>query len=146
MRKNIFLLTGLLIVSSVLLSSCKKEAKIQKNLWNKSGYWKIESLVANQTSTDPTDNFTETIYNYGELHFKEDGSGAFTFTVDGDIEIGAFTYSNTEDKLTMIINSQARVFDIMEWEKDKMKISITENFTSDGESITYIETLNLIKT
>lgn len=145
MKRINFLLIGFLIVGTALVSSCKKDAKIEKNLWNKGGEWNIESLVSNQTSTNPSDNFNETVYNYGTYTFKKDGSGNYTITVDGDFEVGTFTYSNTEDKLTLIISNQARVFDILEWEKDKMKILITENYTSGGESITYKETLNLKK-
>lgn len=145
MKKINFLLIGLLVVGTVLVSSCKKEAKIEKSLWNKGGEWNIESLVANQTSTNPADNFDETVSNYGTYTFKKDGSGNYTITVDGDFEAGTFTYSNTEDKLTLIVNNQTRVFDIIEWEKTKIKISITENFTSNGESVTYKETLNLKK-
>jgi len=134
-----------LFAGTALFSSCSKEAKIEKNLWNNGGEWNVESLVSSQTSTNPADNFNETIFNYGTYTFKKDGSGIYTITVDGDFETGTFTYSNTEDKLTLIINNQARVFDILEWEKDKMKISITENYISGGESITYIETLDLKK-
>jgi hypothetical protein len=145
MKRINFLLIGILVAGTVIFISCKKEIKIEKNLWNKGGEWNVESLVANQISTNPDDNFNETIYNYGTFLFNKEGSGNFTITVDGDVETGTFTYSNTEDKLTLIINNQARVFDIVEWEKDKMKISITENFTSSGESITYTETLSLKK-
>lgn len=145
MKKFKFVLIGLLVAASTLVSSCSKETKIEKNLWKKGGEWNIETLLAVQTSTNTADNFTETISNYGTFTFKEDGSGNYTITVDGDVETGTLSYSNTEDKLTLIINSQARVFDIVEWEKDKMKISITENFTSDGESVTYKETLDLKK-
>lgn len=145
MKRVNFLLIALFVAGTALFSSCSKEAKIEKNLWNNGGEWNVESLVSSQTSTNPADNFNETIFNYGTYTFKKDGSGNYTITVDGDFETGTFTYSNTEDKLTLIINNQARVFDILEWEKDKMKISITENYTSGGESITYIETLNLKK-
>jgi hypothetical protein len=135
----------LLIASTAILTSCKKEAKIERNLWNKGGEWNVESLYAKQVSTNSADNFEETIYNYGTFTFKKDGSGNYTITVDGDFEAGTFTYSNTEDKLTLIINNQARVLDIVEWEKNNMTISITEKFTSSGESITYAETMNLKK-
>lgn len=145
MKRIKFLLIGFLFIGAALLASCKKETKIEKNLWKDGGEWNIESMVANQISTNSADNFNETIYNYGTYTFKKDGSGNFVITVDGDVEAGIFTYSNTEDKLTLIINNQARVFNIVEWEKNKMKISITENFTSNGASVTYTETLNLKK-
>jgi len=145
MKKTNLLLVAFLILGVALLISCKKETKIEKNLWKNGGEWNIESMIATQISTNSADNFNETIYNYGTFTFKKDGSGSYKFTVDGDVEIGAYTYSNTEDKLTLIINNQARVFNIVEWEKNKMKITITENFTSNGASVTYTETLNLKK-
>jgi hypothetical protein len=76
--------------------------------------------------------------------FKEDGSGFITFTADGDTEILPFTYSNTEDKLTLIIDSEARVFDL-DWEKNEIDLAITENFTANGASITYKENYLLKK-
>jgi hypothetical protein len=44
-------------------------------------------------------------------------------------------------KLTLIILNQALIFDILEWEKGKMTISITDNFISNGEFVNYTETL-----
>jgi hypothetical protein len=145
MKKTIYFILGILITSTIVLTSCKKETRIEKNLSNKGGEWNIESLIANQKSTNPIDNFNETIYNYGTITFKKDGTGSYTITVDGDFEAGSLTFSNTEKELSLIINNQKRVFDIVEWKKDKMKISITENFSSNGESISYTETLNLKK-
>lgn len=80
-----FLLIGLLITGTTLVTSCSKETKIERNLWNKGGEWNVESLVINQTSTDPADDYSETIYNYGTFTFKKDGTGSFTITVDGDV-------------------------------------------------------------
>lgn len=145
MKRINFLLIGLLVIGTTFVSSCKKEAKIEKNLWNKGGEWNIESVVAKQTSTFAPDNFDETIYNYGTFTFKKEGNGNYTITVDGDSESGTLTYSNTEDKLTLIIDNEARVFDIVEWEKNKMKIIITENFSNNIGSGTYTETYNLKK-
>lgn len=145
MKKINFLLMVLLTAGAIVFSSCKKEAKIEKNLWNKGGEWKIESIFAKQVSSNPSDNFEETLYDYGTYTFNKDGSGSYIITVDGDVETGTFSYSNTADKLTLIILNQPRVFDILEWEKDKMKIFISDNFTSNGNSVTYSETLNLKK-
>lgn len=145
MKRINFLLIALLIASTAVFTSCKKEAKIEKNLWNKGGEWKIESIYAKQVSSNPSDNFEETLYDYGTYTFKKDGSGSYIITVDGDIETGTFSYSNTADKLTIIIMNQPLVYDILEWEKDKMKIFISDNFVSNGNSVTYSETLNLKK-
>lgn len=148
--KNInFLLIGLLFVGTVFVSSCSKETKIEKNLYKKDGEWNIESLAAKQTSTYAPDVFDETFNNCGTFTFKKDGSGNFILTIDGDSETNTFSHSNTEDKLTLIINGETRVFDILEWEKDEMKIAITENFYEgvDGNvgTGTYKETYSLKK-
>jgi len=142
-----FLLIVLLVAGTSVFTSCKKEAKIEKNLWNKGGEWKIEKLHYKQTSSnpDPEYNFEETLYDYGTYTFNKDGSGNYTITVDGDVETGTLTYSNTEDKLTLIILNQPLVYNILEWEKGKMTISISDNFISNGNPITSTETLNLKK-
>lgn len=143
--KKVTLLLIVLLVTTATITSCKKENRIEKNLWNKGGEWNIESLKSVQVSTNSADNFEETVYDYGTFEFEKDGSGNYEITVNGSNDIGTFTYSNSEDELTLIIDNQARIFEIAEWGKNEMKISIVENFTSSGESITYTETLSLKK-
>jgi hypothetical protein len=132
------------VLSIAFTSSCSKEDRIEKNLWNKGGDWNMESLTVNQTSTNSIDNYSEAYLNARTFLFKEDGSGFVTFTVDGDTETVAFTYSNTEDKLTLIIDNEARVFDLV-WEKNEIDLAITENYTANGATITYKENYSLKK-
>lgn len=143
--KTINLLSIILVFVGIgLFTSCKKETKIEKNLWNKGGEWNIERLDVKQVSTNPSDSYEETAYSYGSYTFNKDGSGSFTLTVDGGIETGTFTYSNTENQLTLIIDNSLRVFE-MDWSKNSLTISITENFTSSGEFISYTQKLTLKK-
>ncbi len=139
----------LFFVGTTLISSCKKEVKIEKNLWSKGGEWNVESFSSSQTSTYEPDNFDATVSSYGTFTFREDGTGSYSFSDDGYSENGTFKYSNTEDNLTLIIDSEARVFDIVEWQKNEMKITFTETFVENEEnnagSGTYIETYNLKK-
>lgn len=144
MRFTQFLLVALLITGAGVLSGCKKELKIEKNLWKNGGEWNVERLDVTQVSTDPSDNFEETIYNYGTFYFNKDGSGSYRITVDRDVDTGTYTYSNTESQLTLIIENEARVFD-MDWEKNDITLSITEKNESDGEMVTYTEKLTLKK-
>jgi hypothetical protein len=144
MKFRNLLIATITVLSLAFTSSCSKEDRIEKNLWNKGGDWNMESITINQTSTNTADNYSETIPNAGSFLFKEDGSGIATFTADGDVEILPFNYSNTEDKLTFIIDSETRVFDLV-WEKNEIDISITENFTAGGASITYKESYILRK-
>jgi hypothetical protein len=144
MKLRNFLIATITVLSIAFTSSCKKEDRIEKNLWNNGGEWNMESLTVNQTSTNPIDNYSESFLNAGTFLFKEDGSGFVTFTVDGDTETAAFTYSNTEDKLTLVIDNEARVFDLV-WEKNEIELANTETYTSGGESITYKENYSLKK-
>jgi len=147
MKRINFLLIVFLIAGTAIFTSCKKETKIERSLWNKGGEWNVEKLYNKQTSPnpDPSYNFEETIYDYGTYSFDKDGSGEYTITVDGDFEEGTFTYSNTEDELTLIIISEPLVYDILEWEKDEMTISITDNFTSNGNPVSATFTYYLKK-
>jgi len=144
MKFRNLLIATITVLSLAFTSSCSKEDRIEKNLWNKGGDWNMESVTINQTSTDPIDNYSETIPNAGSLLFKEDGSGIATFTADGDTEILPFTYSNTEDKLILTIDGETRPFE-MTWEKNEIDLAITENYTANGATITYKENYSLKK-
>jgi len=149
MKKINFLLIAIIFVGTTLVSSCKKEDKIEKNLWKKGGEWNIESFVSKLISTYQPDLFDETVYNIGTYTFNENGSGSYLITYDGFSETETFTYSNTEDKLTFIIDNEAKVFDIIESEKNEIKISYTGNFYEGIENSvgtrTYTETVMLKK-
>lgn len=139
-----FLVIAIVIAGTTIISSCKKEDRIEKNLWNKGGEWNIDRLSVTQVSTDPTDSYNEILGNVGTITFNENGSGLFKYTVYGDTDIEAFTYTNTEDKLTMVFGNDVREFS-MTWEKDNITLNATDNYTSNGESITYTEKLELKK-
>lgn len=144
MRKINLLLIALLVIVTSALTSCKKENRIEKNLWNNGGKWNIERAVQNDISTNPADNLNLSALNFGSFTFKKDGTGNYVFTVDENVEIGTFSYSNTEDRLTWIRDNEPLVFDL-DWKKDDLQISYTENYKSNGEVITSTVTFYLKK-
>src|SRR5690554_7784030 len=77
MKRINFLLIVLLIAGTAIFTSCKKETRIERSLWNKGGEWNVEKLYNKQTSSnpDPSYNFEETLYDYGTYSFDKDGSG-----------------------------------------------------------------------
>ena len=133
MKMYNFLLLGLLFASSVFISSCKKEVKIEKNLWKKGGEWNIESFYSMQESTFKPDNFESTFNNIGTYSFNEDGTGSYLITIDEYSEYAAFNYSNTENNITFIIDNEAKVFEIVEWKKNEMKMKRNENIKITNE-------------
>jgi hypothetical protein len=137
-----FLALGIVFIGLITLSSCSKETRIEKNLWKKGGKWNIESQTAKQTSTIASDNFDETLVNVGTYTFYEDGTGSYKNNVE--LQPSAFTYSNTENKLTIVMGNYSRVYDIVEWKKNNLKISCLYNFYLGGTG-TYTETITLKK-
>ena len=147
MKKINFLALSIVFIGLITLSSCSKETRIEKNLWKKGGEWNIESFSAKQTSTFAPDNFDETLVNIGTYTFNENGTGIYKNI--GELEPLSFTYSNTENKLSFTIGNNSQVYDIVEWKKDNIKFSYTENFYDgvDGNvgTGTYTEVITLKK-
>ncbi len=147
MKKFNFLALSIVFIGLITLSSCSKETRIEKNLWKNGGEWNVESFSAKQTSTFAPDNFDETQVNIGTYTFNENGTGIYKNI--GELEPLSFTYSNTENKLSFTIGTDSQVYDIVEWKKDNIKFSYTENFYDgvDGNvgTGTYTEVITLKK-
>jgi hypothetical protein len=143
-KKINFLGLGLLFVGASLLNSCSKENKINKNLWKNGGEWNIVTLVSKQTSSNPINTFNESFSNVGTFKFNENGSGSVSVTLDGETQSETFTYMNTEDKLTLVINNESRIFNLV-WEKNEMEMTIVESYNSLGDSNVYTEIYTLKK-
>lgn len=134
-----------LLAVTLLLVACKKDAQIEKNLWKGDGIWNITSYTSSETSVPSgQSDFSYTLTNAGSITLKKDGSGIFKFEEDGDVEMTPFTYSNTTETLTMTIDGEVRIFE-MDWKKNKMTLSITENYSSGGTSYVYKEKMELSK-
>lgn len=126
MKKFNFLALSIVFIGLITLSSCSKETRIEKNLWKKGGEWNIESQTAKKTSTFAPDNYEYTQDSVGTYTFYEDGKGIYKH--NAELLSAAFTYSNTENKLTIVMQNVSRAYDIVEWKKNNLKISYTESF------------------
>jgi len=134
MKKTIFMLLMAGAVVAISLS-CKKENRIERNLWNQGGEWNIESLYFEEHVDEHYNSYTD--YNLGVITFNKGGDGSIRYD-DGDIE--TFTYSNTEKTLTISYNSwQTVVYDIAEWKKDRLTLS--GKYTSDDIDFKDVYTL-----
>lgn len=137
----------LVLVLALAFVACKKETKIEKNLWKKGGEWNIVSWEEKTTSNYfEDDNYSGTDYNVGTMKFNEDGSGAILFKNGSDVYSEPFKYENTENTLTLIGASvfnneenEGTIFDL-DWEKNDFVISTTMaedyNVVDAGENIT----------
>ena len=147
MKKINFLALSIVFIGLITLSSCSKEKKIEKNLWKKGGEWNIESRTGKQTSIFAFNNFDGTQVNVGTYTFYKDGTGSYKH--NAELLSGAFTYSNTENKLTIVMENVSRAYEIVEWKKNNLKISYSYNFyegAANGDSTgTYTEIITLKK-
>lgn len=117
---------------SVMLLACNKQKQISKNMSSKDGVWNIESYYAKQVSTYGPDNYETNLINVGTMTFNENYSGVLNWTYGGDLYIETFSYSNTDDKFSLVIDDGDfnGTYDIQEWKKGKMTITKTESYTA----------------
>lgn len=112
---------ALIVALTILFTSCKKDPEDRlPGDWDM--VWTI-TTSANIMGVQESDTDIET----GTVKFDEDGTGIMT--IDGDAM--AITWSATEDKVTIIIDGEGVVFDVIENERktQKWEYSITETET-----------------
>ncbi len=115
---------------SILAFACKKEVKIEKNLWKKGGEWTISKMT--YATTYQGQQLGAGAYtNAGMLTFNEGGTGTYVFKQDGNNETGIFTYSNTETQMKLKFDSDPEITFDMTWEKDKVSL-VGETYTDNG--------------
>lgn len=132
----------------VISEGCKKEKRIEKNLYSDGGKWNISKLYQSHSSNvNPGDYFEINLSDCGHLIFRENGTGTLTLNLPGEsTEISEFSYKVISDtKLSLDIEGEKREF-TMEWKKNNIKLeNIETNNTGSGEIITEILRLELNK-
>ena len=130
--KNVTKLLLVLSVFALGFSSCSKEKRIERHLHSRSGKW-------NNTVYDYkyyNNGVLETSINYvdaGYIEFDKDGTYVWTFIADGETEIDAGTWENSEDDITLFQNSFGLKFKILEESRKDMKLEYTETVGTDRE-------------
>jgi hypothetical protein len=139
MKKILFILLALL-----LFSACKKETKIERNLWTKGGKWDIVKYEKIVTSSKPSNNKNEVTDNYGIFQFKKNGSGWIISSAEYDAYIENFNYTITENELSIsYFESEGTETYDLDWKKNAFTITIEGTSTDtvyspnpDGDSLT----------
>jgi len=154
MRTVNFLWLGIVFIGVASLSSCKKEDRINKNLWKGDGVWNIDVYDFQSTSTYyQSDNYTDYKINAGTIEFKKDGTGTYKFP-DSTIPM---VYTNTDKTLTIRFLNENGVPDDYEkqefeidWKKNQMELKsytvdtyTTSTGTGGTVSVTYTQRLDL---
>lgn len=126
-------ITKLLLLLSIValgFTGCSKEKRIEKNLVRKEGKWNVQTYDYKYYYSNtyyPNESFSYS--NAGNIVFEKNGTYIWTFTADGSSDISTGTWSNTADELTLIEDSDALKFKILDESRKEMKLEYTE---SDG--------------
>jgi hypothetical protein len=115
----------------MLTAACSKEKKIEKNLSSKDGTWNVASYTVVNYEDDVQVN-TLTASNVGTMVFKSDGTGTSSFNYMGLVQNSTFTWTNTEEKLTINDNGDIVVFDITKQDKSILEIEGADTYEEGG--------------
>ena len=137
MKKILFVL-----FAAVMLAACKKEVKIEKNLWKNGGEWSVTSWKSSENGTE-----TEHIgadFQTAVFAFNKDKEATAVINGNaGDVYIYKMKYENTESelKLSNVIDQEtgqveySSIVYYLTWEKDKMDLKTTNGFTGENETL-----------
>lgn len=114
MKKGLLVL---LVAIIAVVSSCSKDAKINRRL---DGEWKVVTIggVAPEVSESYSFKFTKVD--------KLNGTGTFTYTFLTESFTEPLTYSVLDEKITIIIDSEIEIFTVATYEKDRMELIDTD--------------------
>lgn len=126
------LLFGLLAVTALVMTSCSKDAKINRRL---DGEWKVVSYDGEAPESTETETYaftkTEKLSGTGTyLYSSTSGGSSASITFP-------FTYTIADEKITLTIDfgsgSESEIMEVITYEKDRMEFK-----DSDGK-ITVLE-------
>lgn len=120
----------------VLIAACSKEKRIENHLYKQGGVWYINSWTESG-SENGIESYNYTYSNPGTFVFEKNGTGILM--MDGDIM--AFFWSNTKDQITIVIDSEGIVFDIIDDSKKKLELEFTRTEITSGT--TYKDVINI---
>jgi hypothetical protein len=118
MKKVIY---ATLLLVAVLITSCSKEARINRKL---DGEWKVTSI------SGETFESGESMYFTFEKDGKE-GKGSIQYVYGTESQTNSFTYTLADDKLTLIVTDgtdiDTEVLTINSYESEKIEMSDSDN-------------------
>ncbi len=123
----------LLLFLSLLIFACSGEQKIKRKLHSGNGQWEI--IEYKRYYWSPTGVNNQNIYlcaNCGTIEFKRNGSGTLSMSDPGGMSGGyAFSYTNTEEILSLFTDDGGAVYDIT-WDLNRKKMTLSQNLGHAG--------------
>lgn len=136
--KNVTKFLFLFAILSLVLASCSKEKKMEKQLTKKDGKWNAQSVNYKYyvgSSLEESGNYPAT----GVVEFKKGGSFLMNISFGAGVYLtSSGTWTNTKDQITIIADGQASVLKIIEGpKKDKLVLEETFSYPASDEKETY---------
>lgn len=114
MKKGLLVL---LVAVIAVVSSCSKDAKINRRL---DGEWTVATIGG--VAPEATESYVMKFIKEDKLT----GNGTFTYTFMSQSYTDAFTYSVLDQKITLILDGTAEIFSVTKYEKDRMEMVDTD--------------------
>jgi len=114
MKKGLLVL---LVAVLAVVSSCSKDAKINRRL---DGEWTVATIGG--VAPEATESYVMKFIKEDKLT----GNGTFTYTFMSQSYTDAFTYSLLDQKITLILDGTAEIFSVTKYEKDRMEMVDTD--------------------
>lgn len=115
------LLFGLLAVTALVMTSCSKDAKINKRL---DGEWKVVSYDGQAPESGESETYTFVKTE------KLSGTGTYNYTSGSATITFPFTYVIADEKITLTVDfgsgSDSETSEVITYEKDKMEFKDSE--------------------
>ena len=109
MKRLIHSSTALFLLSFLfLLTNCSKEKKLERSLHKKDGAWTISSVTWEQVIQDTSGQNIAigSSANVGTFTFDKDGSGSYSFSINGSSYAQSFNWSVSGDVVSITKVSQ----------------------------------------
>lgn len=125
-----------------MLTACKKEVKIEKNLWKNGGEWNVTSWKS-PNGGEITEGIGADMKSVVFTFNKDKSATVVAEASAGDIYIHKMQYENTEkelkftngiDQATGEITYPTMVFS-MTWEKDKLNLKSASGLSGESETL-----------
>jgi hypothetical protein len=114
MKKGLLVL---LVAVLAVVSSCSKDAKINRRL---DGEWTVATIGG--VAPEATESYVMKFIKEDKLT----GNGTFTYTFMSQSYTDAFTYSVLDQNITLILDGTAEIFSVTKYEKDRMEMVDTD--------------------
>lgn len=101
MKKNLYSVSAIALLSILVVSSCSKDKSLEDNL-QKVKTWKVEKINYQkaQAGLIATNARIGVEYSAGTMTFNDDGTGSYDYTLDGYHRVDTYDWNLSKKNIT----------------------------------------------